>query len=101
MGKFLEFNFRVLSVGEVSKGSLTFELRGGRSPRSPAKMRSTVASSLGILLPSWLFSDGYSIYHLVSYHFKSLREAFPSAERQPPYFQTGGGWGPFSEVLNK
>ena len=89
-------------MGKVlNKGSLTFELRGGRSPRSPAKMRSTVASSLGILLPYSFFSDGYSIYHLVSYHFKSLREAFPSAERQPPYFQTGGGWGPFSEVLNK
>ena len=69
---------------------LTLELRGGKSPRSPANMRSTVASSLGILsLLSWFSSeDGYSIYHF--YHFKSLREAFP-AVRQPPYFRRAVG----------
>ena len=79
----------------TSKGTLTFELRGGRSPRSPAKMRSTVASSLGILLPSWFFSDGYSIYHLVSItlspygrHSRRLNVSLHIFRRAV------GGWGP-------
>ena len=78
-------------LGEINWVVVTLELRGGRSPRSPANIRSTVASSLGIL-PFWfLASDGYSIYHFGFYHFKSLREAFFPAVRQPPYFRRAVG----------